>query len=57
MDGCQAVGLTTAGRCRRRAEYRVRTQAGETLDLCPVCAAVAQEQVGEAAPVVTDVRD
>jgi hypothetical protein len=57
MDRCQAVGLTAPGRCQRKAEYRLRTPSGETFDLCPVCAAVTQEQVGDTTPVVADVRD
>jgi hypothetical protein len=57
VDQCQAVGLSAPGPCQRKAEYRMRTPSQGTLDLCPVCAAVVQEQVGDAAPVVADVRD
>jgi hypothetical protein len=57
VDRCQASGLTAPERCQRQAEYRVRTTAGETLDLCPVCAAITQEQIGDAAPVVTEARN
>lgn len=54
---CQAVGLSRSGGCERPAEYRMLIPSGQTIEVCPVCAAVLQQRSGNTAPVVADVRD